>query len=216
MVKIKDPFEVTVGSYCDPQGAEAYVVKELPRQSERKQRAFALLDGVDVKGWKILDVGCGFGRDVGEFRACGAEAWGVDVSEALLSRAREKFGPWFRVDDVRGAGDFVWPGPFDLVWCSAVLVHVPREHLEPALARMWGVLKPGGRLAIWTKVGEGERMMENLGRKFPRVMVYYSLDEILAPLRRRGAFIEKADDHGGESLHTRDRLLCVRARKPDK
>lgn len=212
-MKIKDPFEATVVSYCDPKGAEAYVVKEMPVHHERTARAFTLVDDLDVRGWSVLDVGCGFGRDVAEFRRRGAEAWGIDVSEALLSRAREQ-GPWFRVENMRGEGEFVWPGPFDLIWCCAGFVHVPRAELRHVLGRMWDALKPGGRLAIWTKAGVGEKIFMNLGQRFPRVMVYYSLEEIMAPLRDWGGVVEISNERGGKVLSGQEDLLCVRIRKP--
>lgn len=218
MVKlgVKDPFEATVVSYCDPKGAEAYVLKEMPVHSERTAAAFRLVEGVALEGLRVLDVGCGFGRDVGEFRRRGAEAFGVDVSEALLGRAREQYGPYFRVDNVRGKGAFAWEGPFDLVWCCAVLVHVPRTEMEGVLRRMWEALKPGGRLAIWTKVGEGERVMANLGKRYPRVMVYYTPDEILGPLKAWGAVVERVTGEDIALLPTGDGLFYVRVRKPIK
>jgi SAM-dependent methyltransferase len=213
-LKAKDIFEATVMTYCDPEGAEAYVVKEMPVHDVRTANSFRLVDDLNVTGWRVLDVGCGFGRDVGEFRRRGAEAFGVDVSEALLSRAREQYGPYFRVDNVRSEGPFAWAGPFDLIWCCAVLVHVPRAEKDMVLKRMWNVLKPGGRLAIWTKVGEGEKVYENLGRKFPRVMMYYSLPEVQAPLEAWGGVLEVSNAKGGSVFTGVDDLLCVRVRKP--
>ena len=162
---------------------------------------------------RVLDVGCGFGRDVVEFRKRGAEAFGCDVSEVLLSEAR-KHGDWFAACNLREAGELPFDGKFDLIWCCAVLVHIPRAEVRAVLQRLWDGLKPGGRLVIWTKIGEGERVMSNLGENLPRMMVYYAQEELLVPLKEWGAEVELASDTQRDALPTGDHLMYLRVRKP--
>lgn len=40
------------------------------------------------------------------------------------------------------------PESFDTVVCISVLEHIPSEHAVAALATLWGLLKPGGRLLL--------------------------------------------------------------------
>lgn len=49
-------------------------------------------------GSLALDLACGAGRHVEALRARGVEAFGLDLSEALLRRARERALPVFRAD----------------------------------------------------------------------------------------------------------------------
>lgn len=97
----------------------------------------SLLPG--LTGLTALDVGCGSGRYVRELSARGARAIGVDLSAAMLARARD-ISP--RI--VRG---HVCALPIDtmsidVAVCALVLGDVP--HLELALGEMSRVLRPGG------------------------------------------------------------------------
>jgi ubiquinone/menaquinone biosynthesis C-methylase UbiE len=98
-------------------------------------------------GTKVLDVGCGAGQVVGELMRRGYEAWGVDISEAMVDYARGHYHPdRFRVADIEHL-----PFPdamFDAVMCLGVLEYLNQD--EAALREMWRVLKPGGHAVITT------------------------------------------------------------------
>lgn len=49
-------------------------------------------------GWRVLDVGCGAGRHAHALAAAGARPIGLDLSRALLRRAREAAVPLVRAD----------------------------------------------------------------------------------------------------------------------
>jgi ubiquinone/menaquinone biosynthesis C-methylase UbiE len=96
---------------------------------------------------KVLDVGCGAGQTVGQLMQRGYEAWGIDVSEAMVSRARERYHPdRFRAADIEQL-PFA-DNSFDGVVCLGVLEYLDRD--EAALREMWRVLKPGGCAIITT------------------------------------------------------------------
>ena len=92
-----------------------------------------------------LDAACGTGRHSSYLASLGHTVIGVDSSAAMRERAREKVpGGEFHEADLHEL-----PLPDDhveLVVCALALMHVP--HLEPVLAELVRVLRPGGSLVI--------------------------------------------------------------------
>jgi SAM-dependent methyltransferase len=102
----------------------------------------------------VLDCGCGPGLDVKLFAELGREAWGVDVSPAMLARARENlraYGEAVRVieADFRELPERVGR-EFDAVTClSGPLLELSDDaEAVRALASMKAVLRPGGILIL--------------------------------------------------------------------
>lgn len=206
----EDVFANTVEVYATEEGAAAYVAKESAFETARNVSVYAAFDGMNLQGLRMLDVGCGYGRDVAEFRRRGAEAYGCDVSGPLLAKAQADVGPYFQLHDLRSREPLPFGGPFDIVWCCFVLVHIPRTELAAVLAKMWGALKPGGTLMILTKSGAGEKIVENMGKA--RIMVYYSAEEIAAELEEKGGCMEVATENYSTTAHG-EAVLWVRVRK---
>ena len=93
----------------------------------------------------VLDAACGTGRHSAYLASLGHTVIGVDSSAAMLERAREKVptGEFHEADlhDLPLPDDDV-----DLVVCALALMHVPK--IEPVLAELVRVLRPGGSLVI--------------------------------------------------------------------
>lgn len=92
-----------------------------------------------------LDAACGTGRHSAYLASLGHRVIGVDSSAAMLERAREKVpGGEFHEADLQ---DLPFPDDHvDVVVCALALMHVP--DLEPVLAELVRVLRPGGSLVI--------------------------------------------------------------------
>jgi ubiquinone/menaquinone biosynthesis C-methylase UbiE len=106
-----------------------------------------LVEEGDLRGRRVLDVGCGTGRLAAALAERGAKVWGVDPSEEMLARAREGSGG--HVGFKLGQAEAL---PFKDGWFDGtvlrLVVHlVDRERALPELAR---VLAPGGRALIAT------------------------------------------------------------------
>jgi ubiquinone/menaquinone biosynthesis C-methylase UbiE len=134
--------EAAVGARFDE--LEARFKAEVPVSDVRLQAILGALG--PLRGSRILDFGCGKGRFAAQLRALGAEVIGLDRSAAMLAGAS-----W--LDRVRGsASRLPFAGSsFDAVIAIEVLEHLPRPGIDPALAEIRRVLRPGGRLAIVDK-----------------------------------------------------------------
>jgi ubiquinone/menaquinone biosynthesis C-methylase UbiE len=113
----------------------------------RKRFALEMLETRVAPGSKVLDVGCGAGQLTAELIGRGYEAWGVDLSEAMVRYAREHYlSDRFQIGDIE---QIPFPdNTFHVVVCLGVMEYLGRD--EPALHEMWRVLKPGGRAIITT------------------------------------------------------------------
>lgn len=122
----------------------------------------------DVAGGRALDVGCGVGQVVGRLAQAGFEAWGVDVSEPSIARAR-KFSERCLLYD---GSTLPFPdNHFDSVGALNVLEHV--EAAEAFIKEVVRVAKPGGKVLIsspnfYRVAGfrDYHRQMRGLGNKW--------------------------------------------------
>ncbi len=207
------PFEATRAAYADPAGAAAYALRESAWRDARDRSVWRLLDGIRLEGALVLDLGCGTGGDVAEMRRRGAAAWGLDASPALLAEARRLHGnpDWWLLGDMLAPGvPAPAAGGLDLAWSQASLVHVPRGATRAALALWASWLRPGGRIVLATKEGDGQAVSRVLGDGFPRTMVYRRLDEVLAELSALGLRVEAAEG-GIPGVGTEETFLSVTA-----
>lgn len=114
------------------------------------ERVKASIDGSN-KG-KVLDAGCGPGRDSKILSDEGFDVKGVDLSEEMISLAEDKDGD-FRVMDVR---DLEFEDEtFDGVLANQLLVFFRVEERGKAFKELERVLKSGGVIFLGLKKGEG-------------------------------------------------------------
>ena len=98
----------------------------------------------DVAGARVLDIGCGQGQMSRYLAGLGADVTGVDVSAAMLDRARAAGPPtigYVQADVTRWPA--WWDGrAFDGCTCEMALMDI--DDLAGALAAVAAMLRPGG------------------------------------------------------------------------
>lgn len=96
---------------------------------------------------RVLDLGCGNGRLFELFKNKNIEYAGVDFSEKLIEKAKEKYGDYFIVADAFG---LPFPGDsFNSIWAIAFFHHIPSKQLRlKALEEIKRVLKKNGKIIV--------------------------------------------------------------------
>lgn len=141
-------------------------------------------------GPKILDAGCGPGRDVKYFLEQGLNPIGIDLSPALIKIASKNVsGAKFIEMDMR---DLAFESElFDGIWACASFLHLPKKDAKIALGQFFNVLKRKGLLSISVKAGLGERFVEKKEYNgFSKFYSFYSEEEIKGIISNEGFKIQ--------------------------
>ena len=131
-----------------------------------------ILRGNIAPGMRVLDAGCGYGRNLVHLLREGCEVFALDadpdgvehVRQLSASLGRELPAENFQVGRIER---MPFPDAFaDVVICNSVL-HFARdeEHFEAMLTELWRVLRPGGLLfcRLGSRIGmDFEQVRENI------------------------------------------------------
>jgi ubiquinone/menaquinone biosynthesis C-methylase UbiE len=143
----------------DPCGAVAGDFKEGSREyfdavAKNRYESYApwlkkLIDGIDVKGKTVLELGCGLGTDLMSFAKNGADVTGLDLTPKHIELAKKLFElsgmpAKFILGDAENME--IPAASIDVVYSFGVLHHTP--NIEKAVAEIHRVLKPGGLAVI--------------------------------------------------------------------
>lgn len=160
----------------------------------RKLYGVLLSQVMQIPHAAVLDLGCGTGELLARFleQAPKVRCAGLDLSEGMLSVAREKLGD--RAELVRGDAERLpfGDGVFDVVLCSDSFHHYPDP--RAVLAEVSRVLSPGGVFLLGDCTAPG---------------AVRGLMNLLLPLSREGdvrlygrkelrGLLDAAGFHGGE------------------
>lgn len=99
-------------------------------------------------GWDVLDVGCGTGTGLAAYLEAGCDVAGVEVSQAMFERARDRLGDQADLQLTDGGPLPFGDGRFDLVATSMVLHEVPEDQRAALIGEMARVARDDGRLLI--------------------------------------------------------------------
>lgn len=156
--------------WSDPDRVAEYLSREIPhRQTAEAMLLQALPERVD----RVLDLGTGDGHLVSLLRSAhpDAEAIGLDSSEPMLARARERFGEdagvELRLHDLRDV--LPTDGPFDAIVSGLAIHHLEDDRKRQLFAEVRSLLAPAGVFANLDLVkaptpGLHQRFRHEIGR----------------------------------------------------
>lgn len=131
-----DPVLVSIEAYNnDPAG---YARRYEEHLLDRPHHFMSLLRS----GSRILDLGCGPGRDIRIFTQAGHDPVGVELNTSFVTMARQH-GEVIEAD-IRCARDLFAAGTFHGVWAQASLVHLSMDGTKKLLRDIRDLLAPGG------------------------------------------------------------------------
>lgn len=176
-----------------------------------------ILGGIGIK--KCLEIGCGTGKNTEWIARRATSVTAVDLSEAMLARAKEKLQDTniqFIQADITTPWNFT-DGTYDLVSFSLVLEHI--EDLFPVLEKAAAVLSPGG----YIYVGELHPFKQYAGSKArfetdegTQVVTCYNhhLCDFTAAARAFGLQVDELREYFDEDDRTQmPRILCLLFKK---
>jgi SAM-dependent methyltransferase len=106
--------------------------------------------GIELRGKKLLEIGCGMGYDSLEFIRRGVRVTAVDLTPNAVAFAKRHFEVvGVKADEIKVGNALDLPfgdETFDAVWSNGVL-HATGD-TRRAIAEVYRVLKPGGRAII--------------------------------------------------------------------
>ena len=140
----------TIGYY--DANAASYVAETADVEFGPLQREFARRL---PEGGRVLDLGCGSGRDSLAFLRAGLEVDAVDGSAQMVEAASELTGL-----PVAHAlfSDYEPKGPYDGIWACSSLLHVPASGLADIISKYARALALGGTFYLSFKLGAHDGM----------------------------------------------------------
>ena len=133
------------------------------------------------EGGRILDAGCGSGRDARYFMDLGYSVVAFDASAALAALATEHY---HLPVDILQFSEMKFQNEFDGIWASASLLHVAEIELPDVFHRLHRALRDHGVLYASFKYGNGE---QNRGS---RLFTDMNEDRLQRLLELESSFIE--------------------------
>ncbi len=151
----------------------------------------------EVKGLRVLDLGCGTGRMSEYLIKFGAEVVGLDISEEMLKIARKKLP---KVEFVQGDSDKLpfEDDSFDMVVASFLVVHLPT--MDATFDEAYRVLKPGGNFIV-TNINQRKAPKLKIGKEEIVIKSHYHRpDEVIEALEK--SFFEPMEERFVEESDT--------------
>lgn len=132
--------------------AETFFARSLAAEMLPQLKDFA---GRLPAGGRVLDAGCGSGRDARALKDLGFQVTATEAAPALARLAEAHAGLPVQVLTF---DQMAWREAFDGIWACASLLHVARAELPEVLRRLRDALVPGGVWFMSFKHGTQERL----------------------------------------------------------
>lgn len=181
----------------DPKQATIDTYNKTARRWDESKQLFFWKDKFDefgglMRGKRVIDLGCGTGKDAHLFIDAGFDYVGIDLSEGMLEVAKERNPKAnFQLMDLYHL-DFP-SHSFDGFWADTSLLHVPKQDIAAVLKSIKKLLKVGGvgfiSMKEWGDKGDvvdGIAHELRFNMEFDRYFALYTLDEFSQVLEKAG------------------------------
>jgi len=155
----------TIASYNESAGRTAALYDTLVPES-----LYRLIGRFFVPDAFGADVGCGSGRDTYWMLQQGYRVVGIDAAAGMLSEARRRYPRLPFVRDSLPLLNSVRDGVFTNLLCSAVLMHLPADEVEPAVENLLRVTVDDGVVLVSFRHTDSSDQREN-GKLYTPVAV---------------------------------------------
>lgn len=173
---MKEDFrKLTVETYDNSAHEFAQYFEGIGPRTHDIDAAFALAG--DPENPRVLEIGCGDGRDAAEIVKRTNNYVGIDVSEGMLAIARSRVlgAEFIRAD----AAEYEMSENLDIIFAFASLLHLRDTEVKSVLDRGHEALRPGGIFYISLK-HQGEYVEEIKDDRFgTRQFFFYNPAEIV-------------------------------------
>jgi SAM-dependent methyltransferase len=141
-----------------------------------------------IPSGRVLDIGCGTGRDASLFQPNGYDYVGIDISSGMIAEARKLFPEAeFKEMDL---SKLEFPNEsFDGIWSFAAYLHLPKDEINKAIEEANRVLKLGGIGFISIKKGSFEKYLGDDEKK--RYWSFWGKNQFAQILKDNGFEIVK-------------------------
>lgn len=159
-------------------------VAEVGARSEARDftKALELFLGAVNPSKTVLDVGCGSGIHLQEFKKRGFKALGIEPSLKMRELCESR-----GLSCIEGAFENL--GALKLpdtggIWCAASLLHVPREELPATFKTISSLLPTGAPLYFTVRLGDGAKwdQYDDKSAEVARFIQLFSEKELLSEL----------------------------------
>lgn len=174
---------VTLNSY--DVSASQYAINTEALHPQKEVQKF--LEMLPSRKAKILDIGCGPGRDAKIFVEHGLDVIGIDFSSKMVEISRKNVPQGtFQLMDIES---LVFPAEtFDGAWANCSLLHIPKKNMPVVLKNIWTILKPNGCLYISLKQDRLDELCTPDGRYggLEKFWSFYEENDLMTLLNESG------------------------------
>jgi ubiquinone/menaquinone biosynthesis C-methylase UbiE len=192
MIKVKG-FQDTIAWYN--QNAKQYTQVSAENANPEQIEQFSNLL---PKNGKVLDAGCGSGRDTNLLVQKGLDVVGLDVSQGLIQEAKIQF-PTLQFIEGNLLNLPFNNNMFDGVWAHASLLHLETiDEVKTVLKEFHRVLKNKGILHVLVKAQSGKQKTAVVSDAFSnhnRFFQYFTQEELTELLKTSGFTIRSIEQY---------------------
>lgn len=186
--------QITQSVYEDPEIVDGYIKRN---NSKKYDPHYVDIFISHLNGNKVLDLGCGPGRDVQELNNKGLVVTGLDLSNEMIKRAKSldyrNPQPNFLVGSMLKLNELFENNSFDGIWASASLLHIRKSEIDLVIDGIRNILTRDGIAMISLKGENGTELVEEdkYGKKMLREFTFWIKEE----------FVNKMNEFGFELIH---------------